>query len=112
MTARVCSRSGCATLVPAGVRGGRCQAHRREADADRGSRAERGYGPEHQAERQHWQDRIDAGELVLCWRCQDLATPITDRAWHLGHDDHDRTITRGPEHESCNLRAAGKARQA
>ena len=25
---------------------------------------------------------------------------------HVGHDDHDRSITRGPEHALCNLRAA------
>ena len=52
---------------------------------------------------------LKAGELVLCWRCQDPHQPITGRQWHLGHDDHDRTITRGPEHERCNLSAAGHA---
>ena len=28
--------------------------------------------------------------------------------WHLGHDDNDRTVYRGPEHESCNLKAAAR----
>ena len=29
--------------------------------------------------------------------------------WHLGHADHDRGITMGPECTLCNLSAAGKA---
>lgn len=46
MAARVCSRPGCPTLTAPGARGGRCSTHQREADKARGTRAERGYGPD------------------------------------------------------------------
>lgn len=63
----------------------------------------RGYGYAHQQERERWRPLVDAGQ-VACWRCQQPIIPGT--VWHLGHDDHDRRIYRGPEHEACNLRAA------
>lgn len=64
---------------------------------------ERGYGADHQALRRWWAPRVATGR-IRCWRCGQL---IPARAeWHLGHDDHDRRITRGPEHALCNLRAA------
>lgn len=105
MAARVCSTPGCPTLVAPGARGGRCTTHQREADKARGTRTDRGYGPDHIRQRNDWQNRINAGEHVTCWRCD---TPITGTAWHLGHDDQDRTITRGPECITCNLTAAGQ----
>ena len=41
---------------------------------------------------------------LVCWRC---GGRITDPAeMHVGHDDYDRSITRGPEDRLCNLRAA------
>lgn len=67
---------------------------------------DRGYGAEHKQERAQWKRRIDAGEIVPCSRC---GGPIsTGMKWHLDHDDHDRSIYRGPAHEYCNLRAAGR----
>lgn len=104
---RVCSTPGCPTLVKAGARGGRCTPCQRAADKARGSRTDRGYGPDHIRLRKQWQHRIDTGEHVTCWRC---GKPITGTGWQLGHDDHDRTITRGPECATCNLRAAGANR--
>ena len=97
-----------------GARNGRCPTCARTADQARGTRTDRGYGPQHQALRTHWQQRINAGELVPCWRCADTDTPHLIRpgdTWHLGHDDHDRTITRGPECWQGNLSAAGRASQ-
>ena len=49
---------------------------------------------------------------LVCWRCESKG--VTDGSqyiyaaedMHVGHDDHDRSITRGPEHKGCNLRAA------
>lgn len=42
--------------------------------------------------------------VLTCWRC---GGPIYEAAdMHVGHDDHDRSITRGAEHRLCNLRAA------
>ena len=78
---------------------GRCPAHAQ-------TEAQRGYGREHRAARRAWQRRLDAGEHVTCWRC---AAPIDPTSWHLGHDDADRAVTRGPECPGCNLSAAGRA---
>jgi hypothetical protein len=46
--------------------------------------------------------------VTVCWRC---GQPISDppRRVHLGHDDDDRTIYRGPEHASCNTASAQAA---
>lgn len=103
MSKRVCSVPGCPALTDSG----KCQTHRREADAARGRRQARGYGANHDRLRVQYQRRMDAGETFTCWRC---AKPIDPADWHLGHDDHDRTITHGPEHSrQCNLSAAGRA---
>lgn len=104
MTRRVCTEPGCPATIKPGTRGGRCTDCRRAHDKARGSRADRGYGQDHIKEREQWQQRINHGEHITCWRCD---KPITGTAWHLGHDDTDRTITRGPECVPCNLQAAG-----
>jgi hypothetical protein len=102
MAKRPCSEPGCPTLTTTT----RCPTHTRQRDKARGTRQQRGYDAAHTREAQAWRDRIRRGERVTCWRC---AEPITDAAdCHLGHDDVDRTITRGPEHATCNLRAAGR----
>lgn len=55
----------------------------------------RGYGTRHRGLRAWWAPRVARG-TVNCWRC---GHPIrTGQAWDLGHDDHDRTQYRGPEH--------------
>jgi hypothetical protein len=67
----------------------------------------RGYGWQHQQERDRWKPRIATG-TVACWRClargiphhQALITP--SEPWDLGHDDTDRRHYRGPEHRACN----------
>lgn len=70
-----------------------------------GNTTARGYGWTHQQLRRRWQRVIDAGNGI-CWRCE---KPIPPGApWHLGHDDNDRSIYRGPEHPPCNLSAAGR----
>ena len=101
---RVCAE--CPAVIESTARGGRCTGCRRRHDRERGSRADRGYGTEHQAERAQWQARM-AVVTVYCWRCSE---PVDPTDWHLGHDDVDRSITRGPEHPLCNLRAAGRNR--
>jgi hypothetical protein len=101
---RVCTTPGCGTLVKQGAYKGRCPACNRAVSKARGTRAEQGYGAEHRRERRAWQQRIDAGEVVCCWRCGERIVG----AFHLGHDDYDRSITHGPECALCNLSAAGK----
>ena len=83
----------------------RCLEHRRAREAARGTTAERGYGSQHQAERQRWLPLVKAGR-VNCWRCGERIEPGDE--FDLGHDDYDRRITRGPEHaRRCNRAAAG-----
>ena len=104
MARSVCLEPGCPTITDTA----RCHAHARAKDKARGTTTQRGYGSAYAREARAWKRKVAAGQLVLCWRC---GLPITDpNDVHLGHDDHDRTITRGPEHgRACNLRAAGKA---
>lgn len=63
------------------------------------STTERGYGNDHQKTRAKWAPFVAQG-IVRCWRCKRLIAPGSP--WDLGHDDHDRTIYRGPEHVRCN----------
>jgi hypothetical protein len=58
--------------------------------------AARGYGSKHQRLRAQYQRRMDQGERFNCARCDQPIQPGTP--WDLGHDDHDRSIYRGPEH--------------
>jgi hypothetical protein len=100
---RVCAEPGCPTLTS----GRRCPIHQAEYERARGTRQQRGYTAGHDALRKAWQRRMDAGETVHCWRCTRVIDPNN---WHLGHDDHDRTVYRGPECPLCNLQAGGRAR--
>lgn len=48
--------------------------------------------------------RLVAAGLAYCWRCGQHLPP--GKPWHLGHDDHNRSLIRGPECPGCNLKAA------
>ena len=100
-----CREQGCTVPCPPGV--SRCPEHTRARDRARGTTAQRGYGTSHQRLRRALSPIVQAGRAT-CWRC---GLPIApDEAWDLGHDDEDRTITRGPEHAyTCNRSAAGRA---
>lgn len=104
MANRVCR--DCPAIIPATAYKGRCPKHARQADKARGTKAERGYDASYHQQRRAWQRRMNTGERVTCWRCDE---PIDPEHWHLGHDDDDRTVLRGPECPPCNLSAAGKA---
>jgi hypothetical protein len=106
MAKRVCLEPGCPTLTTTS----RCERHTRERDRARGTRQQRGYDSAHDGLRAHWQRRLDMGEVVWCWRCltQGQRTPIDPKAWHLGHDDGDRSRYRGPECVPCNTATAGR----
>ena len=71
------------------------------------STVSRGYGADHQRERQKWAARVDAGQ-VGCARCGRQIRP--GEAWDLGHDDQDRGRYWGPEHSHCNRQAGGRRR--
>ena len=103
MTVRVCAEPGCPMLT----RSTRCRDHERARDKARGTTTERGYGSTHQRIRAHLQRRMDAGETFTCWRpgCE---RPIDPTDWHLGHDDHDRTLYRGPECVPCNTATSSR----
>lgn len=104
MTAKVCLDC---PAIGAWTRG-RCPEHERARDKQRGPRAHgSGSDWQHTKLRRDWQRRMNQGEHVTCWRCGDDIDP---EHWHLGHDDADRSIYRGPECPSCNLSAAGRAR--
>lgn len=77
-----------------------------EYEKARGTKAQRGYGKGYQSDRKVWAMMVATGE-VNCWRC--LKPILPGAQFHLGHDDNDRSIIRGPEHPRCNLSAAGKA---
>lgn len=96
---KVCAEPGCPTLTNTT----RCTDHTRAKDKARGTRQQRGYDAAHDKLRADYQRRMDAGETHTCWRC---SRPINPNAWHLGHDDHDRTMYRGPECPPCNLATA------
>ena len=99
---RVCSQPGCPTMA---TQRGKCDEHARTADRERGTRGQRGYGAAHDQLRAWWAPRVAQG-TVACSRC---SQPIrAGSAWHLDHDDGDRTQYRGPSHANCNLSAAGR----
>lgn len=91
----------CGTLTPST----RCLPCRRTQQRNRGrpTTTQRGYGAEHQARRQALKPHVDAGK-ANCWRCSEPIQP--GEPWDLGHDDHNRTQYRGPEHADCNRSAA------
>ena len=103
MTKRNCAEPGCPELVQSG----RCVRHRRARDRARGSRQERGYDAAYDRVHRAYQRRMDAGETFVCWRCAELGRPhdVDPRPghWHLGHDDTDRSVLRGPECPAGNL---------
>lgn len=76
--------------------------------------AERGYGHEHKKQRAAIEPLVRSGKAV-CWRCiaegvpKEQAKIRPDEPWDLGHDDHDRSRYRGPEHVRCNRAAGGRA---
>lgn len=79
----------------------------RERRVKRGTTTERGYGSDHRKLRADVKAQVDAGH-AYCWRpnCRRWLDPA--KPWHLGHDDYDRTIYRGPECVRCNTSHAAK----
>lgn len=103
MPMKVCLEPGCPTLVRDGSR---CPTHERARDRARGTRQQRGYGADHDRLRAEWAPKVATG-TIRCARCRGIIR--ADEPWDLGHDDHDRTRYRGPEHANCNRAAGGRA---
>lgn len=110
MARRACLGPGKGQRCPTGALTDkpRCPACARVLDRARGTRQERGYDAAHDALGRDYQARMDAGERFNCWRCDTPLGPRRGIDWHLGHDDHDRTIHRGPECAPCNLSTAAR----
>lgn len=103
MARRVCIETGCPELTDAG--NSRCTTHARAKDKARGTRQQRGYDATHDRLRAAYQRAMDRGRRFNCWRC---GKPIDPNAWDLGHDDADRSVTRGPECVKCNRGTASR----
>lgn len=94
---KVCAEGGCPVLTT----NARCPAHTRERDKARGTRRQRGYDAEYDAQRKADVRRMAAGEVLTCWRCARVVLP---HEYSLGHCDDDRSVIHGPEHlTQCNL---------
>lgn len=107
---KACPEPGCGTPVIKG----RCDKHRRQHEQRRGSRQKRGYDTAYDREHRAYQRRMNNGERFICWRCkaeQGIEHEVDPRPgrWHLGHDDVDRSIIRGPECPPGNLATARKS---
>jgi len=70
---------------------------------------QRGYGSDHQTQRERWRPTVEAGRAdchaVICLAPQRRITPGED--WDLGHTP-DRTAWTGPEHQRCNRSEGGR----
>lgn len=75
-----------------------------ERGTGRPTTTQRGYGAEHQRLRRDLTPTVEAGQ-AKCWRCGQPIKPGS--AWDVGHDDHDRSIIRGPEHAGRECPAGG-----
>jgi hypothetical protein len=81
--------------------------HRRDNNSPAARARKREYDSREYRQAHAQAARIVSRGDAYCWRCTGWIEP--DGTWHLGHDDHNRAIIRGPEHASCNLTAAAKA---
>ena len=75
-----------------------------------GKTNDRGCGRQHQLLREAYKQRMARGEQFTCWRCGGWVDPA--QPWDLGHDDHDRSVYRGPEHRGRECTAVGGGNRA
>lgn len=78
-----------------------------------GTRQERGYGRDHELQRERWAPIVDHGEAychaIICLEEAEGGSRwiIPGTPWHLGHNA-DRTAWTGPEHPRCNTTDGAK----
>lgn len=105
MAMRVCNVPDCPTLIPKTERSGRCDMHRQTT-------SQRGYGAQHQRERERWESLVAAG-AVDCRRGDQCLEPELrikpDEPWELGHPDVACDAPKAPEHRRCNRATATHA---
>jgi hypothetical protein len=65
------------------------------------------YGPAHLRRRREFAQRLEAGEILRCPRCDGELD--SDSVWELDHDDINPAWSQ-PAHKSCNRRAANQCR--
>ncbi|TLF33243.1 hypothetical protein FE256_03880 [Microbacterium sp. 5K110] len=106
MARKVCAHPGCPNLTT----GTRCTTHQRERERQRGTRQQRGYGPDHERTRAAWEIEVQTGRIRCanpnCLRPDDPFIHPGE-PWDLGHTP-DRTGYRGPEHSGCNRSEGGR----
>lgn len=70
---------------------------------------DRGYGTDHEAERERWRPIVEAGGVTCAQGvCLEPSRAIPPgSAWDLGHNE-DRTAWIGPVHVRCNRSAGGR----
>lgn len=109
MARRICPCTGCPAhsgSCPSIVTAGRCPACRTTADTARGTRQQRGYDANHDAERRRWSRLIRRQPQPCARGCGRL---IHDGdTWDLDHAD-DRQSYLGPSCPACNRAAGGRA---
>lgn len=79
--------------------------HRRPRTAAEQARRAQYASPEHRAAVAQVKQLVASGR-AHCWRCGRHLPPGSTA--HAGHDDHNRTIYRGPECPPCNLKSAAR----
>ena len=77
--------------------------HRRPRTEAEKQRRKQYSSAEHQAAVKAVKAQVAAGN-AHCWRCGRYLPPGSPV--HAGHDDHDRTVYRGPECPPCNRNTA------
>jgi hypothetical protein len=79
-------------------------------DRQRGSRQQRGYGADHDAERARLQPVVDAGLAEctepVCLEADRWIAPGSD--WDLAHNREEPGTYRGPAHARCNRAEGGR----
>lgn len=102
---RICPKPGC----PQAAVKRYCTEHEREYERARGSSSQRGYGSQHQTERQRWVKRIQVLGQIQCATCPTIIKP--GQPFDLGHNE-DRRRYIGPQCIPCNRSDGGRRGRA
>ena len=108
MPLKVCSEPRCPTLVPTGTP--RCPTHTAQRERQRGTRQQRGYGPQHQQTLARLRRLYPSGPCHRCGRpgTWNPEAPPNQRltGGHLNPNGPPTPDNEKPEHLTCNVRDA------